>query len=277
MKPELINQFTVKRDKRKPFFKMEDAHYHPIWEIYYLYSGERRFFINDSIYHVHRGDLVLIEKGAIHRTSYGSDKSHERMFIYLPDDYLEELYELYGKEQIRACFSYPLLSVPQTQRQDIEMLFRKIEKEYNHHDEYSELLIKGYINDLIVFILRYQEYSRDIEFTVLDKIDERIQQVTRYIRGHYHKPITLAEMARIANMSPSYFSKHFKESTCFGFKEYVLNVRFRRAIELLLETRLSITEVAYQCGFNDSNYFGDMFKKYKGLSPLQYRKNNEWI
>lgn len=277
MKEEKINHLMVQRNKREPFFRMKDAHYHQVCEIYYLFSGERKFFINDSIYIVHKGDLVLIEKGAIHRTTYTSDKTHERMFIYLPEAHLEELCNRYGREEMMSCFTYPLMTIPQSYRGYIEELLKKLEHEYNNRDAYSELLIKGYLNELMIFILRYQNY-RDLTATVpMNESDERMQQAARYILGHYKENITLEDMAQFTHMSASYFSKRFKEATGFGFKEYLLNIRIKKASELLLETKVPITEVAYASGFNDSNYFGDVFRKIKGISPLQYRKNNKFI
>ena len=81
-------------------------------------------------------------------------------------------------------------------------------------------------------------------------------------------------MARLSCMSDSYFSRRFKTVTGFGFKEYLNAVRIRHACDLLLSTDKSITQIASDCGYMDSNYFGDAFHKIKHVSPSQYRKTN---
>ena len=90
---------------------------------------------------------------------------------------------------------------------------------------------------------------------------------------HYADNLSLENVAEKFNLSRSYLSKKFKTATGFGFKEYIINVRIQNACRLLLETDKSITDIAFECGFNDSNYFGDAFRKAKGISPHKYRKN----
>ena len=60
-----------------------------------------------------------------------------------------------------------------------------------------------------------------------------------------------------------------------GFKEYISDVRIKNACEMLLNSSKSVTDIAFDCGFYDSNYFGDAFKSIKGMSPNKYRKNAE--
>lgn len=277
MLKEEENQLIINRLKREPFFKMQNSHYHNAYEIYYLFSGSRKFFINDSIYNINKGDLVLISKGALHRTTYRSDKGHERMFIYFSDEYLKMLFKRYGKEDVVNCFNHPLTVIPLSHRDYIEDLLKKLENEFKNSDTYSPTLLQGYLNELIIFLIRYQKFCDTSSVEHIDKADEVIQQAARYILNNYNNAITLKAISEYVNMSSSYFSRRFKETTGFGFKEYLLNVRIKKASELLLEAKDPITDIAFKCGFNDSNYFGDVFKKVKGISPLQYRKNNEFI
>ena len=107
----------------------------------------------------------------------------------------------------------------------------------------------------------------------MDIANETIQKVTEYIIANYNEDITLSNTAKIFNMSESSLSKKFKTFTGYRFKEYVIDVRTHAAADMLLNTSLSMTEIADKCGFSDSNTFGDTFKRIFGCCPSAYRKN----
>ena len=103
--------------------------------------------------------------------------------------------------------------------------------------------------------------------------DANILTATKYIYNNFRRPLTLEEVAAIASLSPTYFSKKFKQVTGMGFKEYLNYVRLKHAQTALLTTNNTITDIALEYGFNDSNYFKDLFKKVFGKSPREFRKN----
>ena len=107
----------------------------------------------------------------------------------------------------------------------------------------------------------------------LDVDNRKIQEVATYIFEHYTENILLEDVAEKFHMSKSFLSQRFKTATGFGFKEYIINLRIQNASRLLLETDKSITDIAFECGFNDSNYFGDSFRRIKGVSPRKYSQN----
>ena len=93
-----------------------------------------------------------------------------------------------------------------------------------------------------------------------------------YIRDNYSKDITLDDVSRVANISPYYFSKLFKEATGENFIEYLTNVRIEKAKELLEKAELSMKEICAMCGYSDPNYFSRTFKKNVGLTPTEYKE-----
>jgi two-component system, response regulator YesN len=99
-----------------------------------------------------------------------------------------------------------------------------------------------------------------------------IQQAKQYIDRHFTNPnLMLDEVAAQVNLSPSHFSVIFSQETCQTFKEYLTEIRIRKAKELLRTTSQGATEISYQIGYNDPHYFSYVFKKNTGLSPTEFR------
>lgn len=269
----------ITRIKRDPYFSMKDAHLHNFYEMYYLLTGTRRFFVNDTIYNVSKGELILIEEGALHRTTYISGGSHERICITFEESFLEPLFREFGKDTVLNSFSHPHIRIPQSRRDYFEDLISKAHREMMYQDTYSFYLARSHVYELILFILRLNSITKQDNITPYDASpdDQIMEKAAKYICSNYQSPLTLEETAVYCNMSTTYFSKKFKAVTGFGFKEYLINIRIREASRLLLHTKLPITEIALLSGFNDSNYFGDVFKRMKGISPCKYRKNRELV
>lgn len=272
---EIYQDIEVNRDKRAQFYTMEEPHNHRVYEIYYLNSGSRKFFMEGEIFTVSKGDLVFIDKNLMHQTTYISDKAHERTYVLFKEKYIESIAREYGSEGIESCLKQKVFTIPPARREYIENLLNQLEREYKNKDMYSKRLMECYINELLLFLIRYvntlgSEFSKELKGA-----DEIMEKAAKFIMENYKNDISLSDVAEFVNMSSTYFSKRFKETTGVGFKEFLLNIRIKKASLLLLESKMKITEVAYSCGFNDSNYFGDVFKRFKGLSPLQYRNSRE--
>ncbi len=100
----------------------------------------------------------------------------------------------------------------------------------------------------------------------------KLKTVLKYIRENFSREITLDEMAAVAGLSCKYFCKFFKDLTGTTPISYLMAYRIERAARKLLGTDLTVTQIAYDCGFNDLSYFIKTFKTYRGVSPKEYRK-----
>lgn len=265
--------FDITQVKGKAYVEMKEAHYHPYYEFYYLISGTRKIFINDTIYSVKRGDLVIIPKGEIHRTTYISGDTHERIVMIFSDAFISRLVEQIGEDEFRKCIINRQLTIPVNRREYVEGLFGKIIHEHNGVDSYSDYMLRLYVEELLIFVMRSCA-GTEIGTSTAEIGDDVISDAARFISLNFAQNISLNQLADKYAMSPSYFSRKFKLCTGFGYKEYLNAIRIMEASKLLLKTNLSVTEIAQQCGFEDSNYFGDNFKKAKGISPRDYRKTN---
>ena len=143
--------------------------------------------------------------------------------------------------------------------------------EYAEIDEYSSGFTRCFLHELLLMLMRYSVMNEE-EPQFLNSRDADILLATKYIYKNYKKPLSLEEVSAQAALSPTYFSKKFKQTTGMGFKEYLNFVRLKHAQTALLTTSNTITDIALENGFNDSNYFKDLFKKVYGKSPREFRK-----
>jgi AraC-like DNA-binding protein len=101
----------------------------------------------------------------------------------------------------------------------------------------------------------------------------RVLKVKNYITQNYQNEIRLSEVASLAGMSPSAFSRFFKLHTGRNLSDYIIDMRLGHASRMLVDSTHSIAEIGYSCGFNNLSNFNRIFKKKKGCSPSEFREN----
>ena len=143
-----------------------------------------------------------------------------------------------------------------------------MEQELTERREGCEAVALHLLEGILIRALRYGTPKEPLHGEGADKV----QALARYIALNYAQPITLADAAAMACLENTYFSRRFQALTGFGFQEYLTQTRLQAAERLLQDTSLSVGEIAEQCGFSGANYFGDVFRRWKGCSPSQYRK-----
>lgn len=101
----------------------------------------------------------------------------------------------------------------------------------------------------------------------------RFDRLKTHLRQHMERDITVTEMADLAGLSRSHFARLFKEHEGMSPREYVEDLRLKRALQLLYTESITVKEIAYACGIHDANYFCRLFKKHMGMSPGEYRRS----
>ena len=96
----------------------------------------------------------------------------------------------------------------------------------------------------------------------------------QYIKEHYSENLTVNDLAEVFNMSPNYFSSIFKKEIHQSPVNFITGIRIKEAQEMLVSSNLSVADIAQKTGYEDGQYFFRVFKKYTGMTPLQYRENN---
>lgn len=256
-----ISDSLISRDRTVNRRKICGVHYHEEHELYYLQEGRTTYFIDNEIFGVEKGDFVFVAKGILHRTDSGGCKKNSRILLNFPDSvFVGETKQLYSE----LCKS-PVICVPKDKEVELEEQFLKIEREYKSKEKYRELLINSYILELLAQLCRYR---CDRKKVVRDS-DQIIYEITAYIGENYSQDISLRKISRQFAISESYLSRKFKDVTGIGLNRYITFVRISSAEKMLQKGKISVAEVARNCGYNDSNYFSAVFQKVKGVTPFQ--------
>lgn len=265
-------EIIITSKHRDAGFAMPEDHVHPCFEFYYVKSGTCCFFLNDTLHTLNSGDCMLIAPGDLHHTLYLQDETCDRIVLYfkaahilssLVED-IPDFREVFGS----SCH----ILINPAFKEVIDHLLEHMLTETRIGDVHSKPFLATCMHQLFFLILRYRmEVTEDLSLS--EKKDAGVLRSAKYIYQNYASPLSLNEVASIAGLSPTYFSRKFKEITGVGFKEYVNFVRMKNATLELMTTKNSITDIALNNGFTDGNYFKDTFKKVHGCSPREYRNS----
>lgn len=244
---------------------MPKAHFHETYEIYYLIEGKRRYVIEDKMYDIDPGDMILIPEMLTHKVWNTPDTdANDYHTRYLLTPKKEDIPEIF-----LSCFDTHYYHLTETERRIIVNCFEDLQRN-QRIDEYTYYYNQANLVK-ILHTLAKNKASAKLDAN-LTKNDIRMQKAATFIKEHCAEAITLEELARKYSFTKEYFSTIFKETTGYGVNEYLNQMRIAKSINLLTTTTLSIMEISHQCGFNDSNYFSAVFKKIIGMPPQKFRK-----
>lgn len=268
MEPNIKSVF-IERSSCQAVTDMVSVHAHPYHELYFLLSGERRYLIGHQLYDVLPGNIVLIPKTQLHRTTALNNKGYERYVVYFLDEDSSFLSQRIGQNALNDFMASGCLQLPQEQVLHIQQNLHQMAYEQSKNHTLSHQIILNLLENTILTAMRYGK-KKCVE---QGKSTSKLQEVMHYISENYAADITLQNAADMAFMERTYFSRCFKQIAGFGFNDYLTHTRLRAAEQLLQYSDLSICQISEQCGFSSSNYFCDVFKRaHNGMSPTQYRK-----
>lgn len=283
MKPTLIDRssrqdksFTITRHQYPHFLKT--WHFHEELELVYIIESYGTRFIGDSIEKFQPGELVLIGSNLPHL--WRNDKV-----------YFENCGELTAEAIVihfrRDFAGEKLIDTPEMKsiRELIDLSEQGIKYSNSYADEIRPLLEtmvneKGF-EKLILFLRLLKRLSDETDIRMLSSQsntfsfqknkNRRLDPVYHHIMTNFKDKIRLEEVASLANMNSSAFSRYFKKVNKKSFCTYLNEVRIGYACKLLLEGQLTISEICFASGFNNISNFNRQFKKHINFSPTEYK------
>lgn len=253
-------------------------HFHSEFELLYVLEGFGTSFVADSIEKFQAGDMVLLGTNLPH--FWHSDESYlssngklkvKYIVVQFPNDLFKEPFSLYPefhlitellKRSSRGIRFSPTFS---------EKAAKKVNK----------LSKKEGFDRIILFLEFLQFLAKTNDYKLLagelyhkeshDFTSGRLTKVMHFLNTNYQQKIELDKVADIANLHPSAFCRFFKEKTGKSLLAFVNDMRISYACKLLIEAKLSVSQVCFESGFNNLSNFNRNFKKHTSLTPSQYQ------
>ncbi len=265
-----IDKIRAASETREKGFIMPNPHCHPYFELFYAENGSCRFFVDNNMYDIHTGDFMLIPPEVFHYTRYPDGQCRRSIVQFRREHAGEEVISLLpGGEKFLSAVR--IFQTPEAYRGQINGLISRMIAERRISDERSAAMLEALLRELLLTCCRECTALNDMPINI-HTTDREIVRAAQFISKKYSEQITAEEIAAAAGYSPNYLSRKFRKSVGLGIHEYLVFIRLQAAALELVATDDSITEIAFRCGFSDSNYFKDAFKKKYGVTPREYRK-----
>lgn len=262
-------------------------HAHDNFQICYVAKGVCHHLVNDRVSMLTKGDIFSIPPFEKHNLLKYEDNEVKIIQIdFLPGFIKESGQEInYMESFTDFLYIQPLitkdyellhkLNISTVNSEKIEKLIDSMLEELENKGEGYRLSIKADLLKMLVIIGReFKNYTVKSEKSeVIQQYKNRFQEIINFIDVNYNRNIKLEEIAHKANMSPAYFSHMFKVVKGSALVDYVNQTRVNRAMDLLTQSEMNVTEICFHVGFNNLGHFNRMFKRITGSTPTIYKRS----
>lgn len=272
--PEYVSTvFVEKKTNDRSDLEMQPFwHFHPEIELVYVDAGKGKRHIGNHMSYYYNSQLLLIGSNLPHigftdRPNHGS----ELLVQFMPD--------FLGKDFFKLPAMLPIHQLFERAKNGIIFLREtklKLGKRIHRLND-----VKGFERvHLLLEVLNELAHAEDYEILNAESFvfetefqdNSKIETIYKHINQNFQEHITLDEIADKVSMTIPAFCRYFKKSTGKTFTKLVNEYRVVHATKLLSESQMSISDVAFECGFNNFSHFNKLFKEFTGKSASKYRK-----
>lgn len=266
------------------FLKEDGRHHvrmnrHEYFEILYINSGSALCRIEDRLFSVSEGDLVVVGSTVYHRLEGSSSCPVTLSALFFEPALIRCDGGSDGTEYLTPFFTqdsnFPHVVPARTEipHQVLAMMLR-MREELPASSPRARLTVKTYLKMILMLLVNhFASYTGSLEvFQRRQRALDKLLPLFRYLSQNCGTPVSILQASRICGMSASHFMNFFKRLTGTSFAQYVTQYRVERAQALLTATDAHLTDIAQELGFCDQSYFGSVFRKCVGMTPAEYRR-----
>ena len=240
------------------------AHTHSCTELFYCLSGEGQFYLSGQLYPVKPDDMVIVNPNVEHTEKSMDSKPLEYIVFGV-----EGLTFSFGTPDVPENYGYYNYSAEKKNLLNFsQLMLREIKEKKNGYEQVCHDLLEV----ILIYITRNDQFG--IISTDASRMPKECASAKRYLDANYAQPITLDSLADATHINKFYLSHTFSKYLGMSPITYLIQRRLQISKDLLTQTDYSIAEIAASTGFASQSYFSQIFKKFTGISPNQYRKQN---
>ena len=256
-------------DEKHPRYQMP-MHWHRETELLHIARGSLKLYADNNVLTLRAGDILQISEGTLH-----GGEPENCVYECVVFDAKALLQTNEGcKRALRGMFerSVHLESGVIRGNPALNLAAETLYAAARRGTEKNELALMGALYGFFG-ALSAAGGSGEIAGarSVSHQKAELLKPALEHIETHYQQHITLETLARLSGMSPKYFCRYFRAIVHRSPIDYLNYYRIECACTYLVSTDMTVAEIAYHCGFSDSSFFIRSFKKYRGVTPRQYR------
>ncbi|MFF2889711.1 helix-turn-helix domain-containing protein [Paenibacillus sp. NPDC057967] len=252
-------------------------HWHDVLEINLIKSGTGHYIINGQSYPFQQGDIFLMNSNDLH-CAYESNDLVMLVITFDPSWFIHGLRidpELLSPFREMGRHFTNRLDRDHPQMAMLRELLLELQQEHDQERRSYATLVHSIMLRFLAIVNR--DFRSDgihhHDNGISEQQLEKMRQVIMVMEQHYAHPWTLEELASLAFLSPSRFSDLFKRSVGMPPLLYLIQIRLERAVTLLENGSMKITDIALECGFRTLTNFNRLFKKHVGVTPKASRKH----
>ena len=250
--------------ERKERFEFHTDTY-PLWVIFAVESGSFQYQIGGEKDTVENGELVFCPPGySFQRKALSPMALH---FIG---------FEFDKPISMDQSIPMPMLKARPTDEKRLASDFSYLRKLHLTHDPRSTLLKQWMVNDMWQLACNEWEAAshRDQLSKFTNSEDELMNRAARWLFDNAHTQFSIKELSEMIGLSPVQFTRRFQKAFRMSPSDFIRTLRIRKAARLLLDTDLTLDQIAGRCGYDNGFYLSRVFSRHMGMSPSNYRKQN---
>lgn len=242
---------------------VRQKHWHRSVEIFALFEGELEFYINEIRYPLQPGEFMLVNSNEIH--SILSPKKNQTVVLQIP----LATFEKYYTDERFIYFSHS----SRLQDEEVMRLIREMYLAYQEKKCGYELKVQSQFYMLVyLLVTKYRKTEVNEDLIRHNKNLNKLSAITSYMKENYKKELSLESLAKTFGYSPTYLSRMFQKYAKTNYKTCLDNIRLEHAAKDLVNTEITIGEIAFNNGFANSKAFAKVFRAKYGMLPSEFRK-----